>query len=81
MFQYGLTGSVDVAIIPSSFVVVPGLSEQAKYFPVPSEWYAPVDQYLVLLQGAGDATRAFLNYLSSDAIKDIIKKYGYTLPR
>lgn len=78
--QYGLTGSVDLAIIPSSFAIYPGLSGQGKFYPIPPSWHDPIDQYLVLLKGAGKSTRAFLNYLSSEAVKDIIKKYGYSLP-
>lgn len=78
--QYGLTGSVDAAIIPSSFAVYPGFRGEGKFFPIPANWYDPIEQYLVLLRGAGTSTKAFLNYLEGDDAKEIIRKYGYTLP-
>ena len=78
--QYGLTGAVDMAVIPSSFAVYPGFKGQGKYFPIPADWYDPINQYLVLLRGAGTSTKTFLKYLEGDEAKEIIKKYGYSLP-
>ena len=78
--RYAITGTVDAAFLPYSLAITAPLQETGHFEPVPAEWYHPIKQRMVLTKNASTIARAFYEYLSSNAAKQIIEKFGYSIP-
>ncbi|MGH8245460.1 MAG: molybdate ABC transporter substrate-binding protein, partial [Gammaproteobacteria bacterium] len=78
--QFTLSGNVDVGIIPYSFALLPEVGGKGRFFLFPPEWHKPLSQWRVLLKGAGDAARRFHEYLGGGPARDVLEKFGYTVP-
>ncbi len=77
--QFTLSGSVDLGIVPSSFIYLPKIKNKGLFLLIPESWHQPIIQYLTLFKGAGDISKSFYAYLLTDDSKNIIKKYGYAV--
>ena len=75
--QFTLSGGVDLGIIPSSFARLPNIIKKGKFYLIPESWHEPIQQVIVLFNGANESTRQFYHYLLSDEATIIIRKYGY----
>ncbi|MEO0895775.1 MAG: molybdate ABC transporter substrate-binding protein [Bacteroidota bacterium] len=81
--QYILTGNVDMGFTATSYQLP--INRQK-----PSHWEVPsIDTYPELIQAAVivnrgkkdlTATQTFFNFLFSDSVKSILRKYGYSIP-
>jgi molybdate transport system substrate-binding protein len=78
--QFTLAGGVDAGFIPLSFALEPDIAARGRFFLIPHDWHAPLEQRATLLRGAGPEARRFLEYLRQDAARSVIEQYGYTLP-
>lgn len=79
--QFVAFGAADIGIIALSDVLSPAMKkEHGKYYVIPQESYAPLEQACVILKhGKGNATALkFYDYISSDKAKAILKYYGYS---
>ncbi|NND55162.1 MAG: molybdate ABC transporter substrate-binding protein [Gammaproteobacteria bacterium] len=74
-YQFVATGNAELGFIARSQLS----SDTGSYWVVPGSLYQPVDQQLVVLNGA-DAALAFANFLRSAAAQDVILASGYLLP-
>ena len=65
-----------------SLAVGPGMRDKGRYWELPLESYPKMQQGGAVMVGARDkeATGKLVAYLRSPAGKDILKKYGFTLP-
>ena len=79
--QFCLSGSVDLCIIPNSFLALERFTGKGHGFPLPQNWYPPITQYAVLLDDNDEHGSRYFDYLSSASSADIFRKYGYTLIR
>ena len=77
--QFCLSGSVDLCIIPNSFLALKQFAGKGHGFPLPQNWYPPITQYAVLLDGNDEQGARYFDYLSSASSADIFRKYGYAL--
>ena len=77
--QFCLSGSVDLCIIPSSFLALEQFAGKGHGFPLPHNWYPPITQYAVLLDDNDEQGVQYFDYLSSAPSADIFRKYGYAL--
>ena len=77
--QFCISGSVDLCIIPSSFLALEQFSGKGLDFPLQQNWYPPVTQYAVLLDDTDEQGLRYYKYLSSESSRAIFKKYGYAL--
>ncbi len=80
--QIALSGNVDVGIIPASFTYLPVFQNKGKFFLIPEQWHQPLQQHLVLLEGANSIEKQFFEYMQEAKARRIVQKYGYamTLP-
>ena len=79
--QFVAFGAADIGIIALSDVLSPAMKkERGKYYVIPQESHAPLEQACVILKhGKGNATALkFYDYISSDKAKAILKYYGYS---
>lgn len=74
---YALSGNVDIAIIPYSFILQNNLNSQGKYFPIPTSWYIRISQYIVEFNGASQVSLKFKEYLELETTKNTLLQYGY----
>ena len=77
--QIALSGNVDAGIIPASFTHLTALQDKGKFFIMPESWHQPLQQRLVLLEGAKNMDKQFFNYMQSQKSQSIIKRYGYNI--
>ena len=77
--QFCLSGSVDMCIIPNSFLALEQFSGKGDSFTIPLNWHSPITQYAVLLDNSDEQAVRYFNYLSSAPSEAIFRKYGYTL--
>lgn len=79
--QFVAFGAADIGIIALSDVLSPAMKkERGKYYVIPQENHAPLEQGCVVLKHAkGNATALrFYDYISSDKALAILKYYGYS---
>ena len=76
--QFCLSGSVDLCIIPSSFLRLAQVANKGSSFQLPADWHAPISQHAVLLNGDDVQARRYYDYLSSRSSAAVFRKYGYT---
>jgi molybdate transport system substrate-binding protein len=79
--QFVAFGAADIGIIALSDVLSPAMKkERGKYYVIPQENHAPLEQGCVILKhGKGNATALrFYDYISSDKAVAILKYYGYS---
>lgn len=77
--QIVLSGNVDAGIIPASFAQLPELQGKGKFFLIPEHWHQPLQQHLVLLEGASNIEKQFFEYMQNDKARIIVQKYGYNM--
>jgi len=77
VIPFALSGSVDMAIIPYSYMQLDELKQNGKYIPIPATYYTPINQYLIELKSDNPQLSAFKKFLLSDLSKNILSKYGY----
>ncbi len=77
--QFCLSGSVDMCIIPSSFLTLEQFAGKGNSFLIPQNWHPPITQYAVLLDDGDEQGNRYFNYLSSVSSGAVFKKHGYIL--
>lgn len=78
-FQYVASGNAQIGFVALSQVLENGTLKEGSAWIVPSNLYSPIQQDAVLLK-AGDnnpAAQALLNYLRTDAAKQVMTSFGY----
>ncbi len=84
-FQFVATGNVAFGFAALSQLNALTAQQQhsALYaWPLPEHWYQPIRQQAILLQSGKDnpAAVAFLDFLTSNEAKSIIRRHGYSAP-
>ncbi len=73
-------GGAQGGIIAYSQALSPSVSKFGRYALIPDAWHEPLKQRMVLIKGANETTQAFYWYLQQPAARDILRRYGLTLP-
>ncbi len=74
------TGNAELGFVALSSLVAPNSRFKGSRWVVPEHCYDPVRQDAVLLDEENLAARAFLRYLRGPRAREIIARYGYSLP-
>ena len=76
--QYAQTGNADVAIVALSLTV----QSDGRWVLVPQELHRPLDQMLAVIKGSNQeqAAREFATFINGPDGRQILRKYGLTLP-
>ncbi len=80
--QYVESGAADVGILALSLATAPAMQDKGRYWEVPLTDYPRMDQGGVMLTWARDveASGALRAFLLSDAGRNVLKKYGFSMP-
>ena len=76
---FAVSGATQGAIIPYSLALNPSIAEQGSSRLIDENLHSPLRQRMVLLKKAGDTARQFYNYLQTDAVREIMRKFGFTV--
>lgn len=79
-YHFAISGDVDMALIPFSQIIYGNYMQAGSYWPVPEQYYSPIEQQAVLLK-ENPAAREFLAFMQSNAGVQIIAGNGFNLPR
>jgi len=79
--QFATSGSTQGGIIAQSLALAPSVAKLGRFQLIPETWHQPLEQRMVLVQGAPPAARAFYEYLSTPGAQQIMVRYGFALPR
>jgi molybdate transport system substrate-binding protein len=77
------SGNADVGILALSLAVSPGLKDKGRFWRIPENFYAPIQQGVVILRSSKNPAGAqrFLDYIKSPAMTALLERYGFVLPR
>jgi molybdate transport system substrate-binding protein len=77
--SFVVSGSADVGIVALSLALSPNMKDKGRYTEIPSTDYPPIEQACVILRSSKNTAvaRAFLEFLKTDAIKDLLRNYGF----
>src|SRR6202158_4571276 len=80
--QFVESGNADAGILALSLVLSPGLKEKGRFWRVPENLYAPIQQGVVLVRASQNAqgARAFLEYVKTPAAAALLERNGFMLP-
>ncbi len=79
--KFALSGNADGGIIAYSLALAPDVAAQGRHALIPEAWHAPLRQRMVLLNDAGPVAEAFFAYVQTPPARDIMERYGFTLPQ
>ena len=79
--QFVQSGSAQAGIIALSLAVSPGM-RAGKYWVIPREMHAPIEQAAIVLSAAKnkDGARAFLEFVQGADARQILVTFGFQLP-
>ena len=77
--QFCRSGSVDLCLVPASFLRLAQFTDKGNSFQLPAHWHKPISQYALLLDSDNVQARRYYDYLSSGSSAAVFRKYGYTL--
>ncbi len=82
--QYIYSRAADAGLTAKSVVLSPKMHGQGHWVEVPQESYSPIAQGVVIVKHGQDthpkAAQRFLQFLSSEPARAILRRYGYGLP-
>ncbi|MDP2261603.1 MAG: molybdate ABC transporter substrate-binding protein [Hydrogenophaga sp.] len=78
--QFATSGSTQGGIVAYSLALAPAVAAQGSFALIPEAWHQPLNQRMVLLQGADATARAFYAYLKAPAAQAVLRRYGFSLP-
>jgi molybdate transport system substrate-binding protein len=76
------SGSADIGIIALSLALVPAMKDKGKYVEIPANDYPVIEQAALILKSSQqkETARAFLAFVKSPEIADLLKTYGFSVP-
>lgn len=81
--SFVVSGSADAGILALSLALAPSMKAKGRYIEIPANDYPPIVQAAVILKSSKQSAlaRQFLEYVKSPAIVEVMKSYGFAVPR
>ena len=81
--QFVQTGNAQLGIVSLATVLSPRLKEVGRYYIVPEEGIAPIEQGVIVTRHGKDNPLAarFVRFLQTKAAREILQRSGFGLPR
>jgi molybdate transport system substrate-binding protein len=81
--QFVESGACDIGVIALSLALAPTMKARGTYWEVPAGVHPPLEQGAVLLKSSThqDAASKFLDFMKGPQGQEIMKRYGFTLPK
>ncbi|MDZ7754736.1 MAG: molybdate ABC transporter substrate-binding protein [Gammaproteobacteria bacterium] len=80
--QFIDSGAAEAGIVALALVLSPTLKDKGAWTLIPAGWHAPLEQGFVITARAADnaLAAAFADYMTSEAARVIMRRYGFVLP-
>lgn len=80
--QFVQSGAADIGILALSLAVAPQMRDTGRYWQVPLDTYPRMEQGGLILKAAKDlnAARSFRDFVLGDHGREVLKRYGFSLP-
>jgi molybdate transport system substrate-binding protein len=80
--HFAYSGTAQAGIIALSLALSQQMQEKGSYWLIPEEFHKPLEQGFVLLKRAKNkpVVQQFSEYMASKEARDILDRYGFTLP-
>ena len=80
--QFAQSGGAQVGILALSLALSPSMKSGDRWL-IPSELYPPLEQAAILLDSSANkaGAHAFLEFVASVAGREVLSRYGFTLPK
>jgi molybdate transport system substrate-binding protein len=80
--QFAESGNADAGVIALSLAVAPGMKEKGRFWRVPENLYAPIQQGVVVIRASKNpqGAQAFLDFIKTPATAALLERYGFVLP-
>jgi molybdate transport system substrate-binding protein len=77
--QFAESGNADAGILALSLAVAPGLKEKGRFWRVPENLYAPIQQGVVVIRASKNpqGAQAFLDFIKTPATAALLERYGF----
>jgi len=81
--QFVESGASDVGLIALSLALAPAMQARGTYWEIPADAHPPLEQGAVILKTAQSQQTAakFLEFVKGPRGREIMKRYGFTLPK
>jgi molybdate transport system substrate-binding protein len=81
--QFVESGACDIGIIALSLAVAPTMKSKGVYWEIPASAHAPLEQGAAILKSSKQqaVARQFLEFMQGKQGQEIMRRYGFTLPR
>lgn len=81
--QFVESGNAQAGILALSLALAPSLKQKGRYWAIPENLYAPLEQGAVVLRGAQNprGARLLIEYIKSPGATSLLERYGFSLPR
>lgn len=78
--QFISSGAAQAGLISYSLALAPILKNRTQFLLLPDDLHQPLLQSMVLLNNAGETSKLFFNYLQQNKARNILLRYGYSVP-
>lgn len=81
--QFIETGTANIGLTSYSTVAAGPFLNKGHWIPVPDSLHSPIMQQMVIMAGTEDevaVARDFVSFLQTAPVKQILRKYGYSIP-
>ena len=79
--QFATSGSAQGGIVAQSLALAPQVGRLGRFALIPANWHQPLTQRMVVLKEAPPAAQAWDAFLASPASLEIMRRYGFDVPR
>jgi molybdate transport system substrate-binding protein len=81
--QFVESGNAQAGFVALAHALSPAIKNKGKFWIVPADYYAPLEQGLVVVTKSGHKAQAqqFLDFFKTKEVQDALQKYGFTLPQ
>lgn len=81
--QFIESGACDIGVIALSLALAPTMKARGTYWEVPAEAHPPLEQGAVILKSSmhHESAKQFLEFMKGSQGQEIMKRYGFTLPK
>ena len=76
------SGNADAGILALSIALAPGVVEKGRYWNIPEQFYAPIQQGVVVVRASPNpqGARQLLDYIKMPETAALLERYGFVLP-
>ena len=80
--QFVESGNAGAGILALSLVLSPRMKDQGRFWRIPENLYAPIEQGVVLVRGSQNqqGAQVLLDYIKTPATAALLARYGFVLP-